>query len=99
MSISRRDFVGAGASAAAGAALGSRAPLVTEEAPPVSHATRAGRLRQSASRWCYQAIPLPDLCRAGTAMGLAAIDATTRSFKSLQLRLFFLCELCASVFP
>ena len=74
MSISRRDFVGAGASAAAGAALGSRAPLVTEEAPPVSRATRAGRLRQSASRWCYQAIPLPDLCRAGTAMGLAAID-------------------------
>jgi hydroxypyruvate isomerase len=33
-----------------------------------------GRLKQSASRWPYQRIPLPDFCRAGAAMGLAGID-------------------------
>ena len=33
-----------------------------------------GRLKQSASRWCYRSIPLPDLCKAGKAMGLAGID-------------------------
>jgi len=33
-----------------------------------------GRLKQSASRWCYRSIPLPDLCRAGKAMGLSGID-------------------------
>src|SRR5919108_6279193 len=33
-----------------------------------------GRLKQSASRWCYKSIPLPDLCKAGKAMGLAGID-------------------------
>src|SRR3989442_720389 len=32
------------------------------------------RLKQSASRWCYRSIPLPDLCKAGKAMGLAGID-------------------------
>jgi hydroxypyruvate isomerase len=33
-----------------------------------------GRLKQSVSRWPYRAIPLPDFCRAGAGMGLAAID-------------------------
>jgi len=33
-----------------------------------------GRLKQSASRWCYRTIPLPDLCRFGKGMGLAGID-------------------------
>src|SRR5256885_5922178 len=34
----------------------------------------AGRLKQSACRWPYRAIPLPDLCRAAAKMGLAGID-------------------------
>src|ERR1041385_8479640 len=32
------------------------------------------RLKQSASRWCYRNIALPDLCKAGKAMGLSGID-------------------------
>jgi hydroxypyruvate isomerase len=39
----------------------------------------AGRLKQSASRWCYGKIPLPDLCVAGKAMGLSGIDLLQRS--------------------
>ena len=34
----------------------------------------SGRLKQSASRWCYGKIPLPDLCRSAKLIGLAAID-------------------------
>src|SRR6266576_5627537 len=34
----------------------------------------SNRLKQSASRWCYRSIPLPDLCTAGKSMGLAGID-------------------------
>jgi hydroxypyruvate isomerase len=33
-----------------------------------------GRLKQSVCRWCYRAIPLPDLCKAVAEMGLTAID-------------------------
>jgi hydroxypyruvate isomerase len=33
-----------------------------------------GRLKQSACRWAYKQLPLADFCRAGAAMGLAAID-------------------------
>ncbi len=34
----------------------------------------SGRLKQSASRWCYGKIPLPELCGAAKQIGLAAID-------------------------
>ena len=37
-------------------------------------AVTRGRLRQSASRWCYKNIPLPELCRALSAMGVPAVD-------------------------
>ncbi|MEO8680607.1 MAG: TIM barrel protein [Vicinamibacterales bacterium] len=39
-----------------------------------ARAVTRGRLRQSVSRWCYQKIALPDLCRAVSALGLTAID-------------------------
>ena len=43
-------------------------------AQPLARAVTRGRLRQSVSRWCYQKMPLPDLCRAVSTMGLPAID-------------------------
>jgi len=59
--------------AAATAAVGTWGrPAVSTSARPAERP--AGRLKQSASRWCYQKIPLPDLCKAGKEMGLAAID-------------------------
>src|SRR5881397_1422914 len=65
-SMTRREAI-ASAIAVAGA--------VTAKQPirPTAHRP-AGRLKQSASRWCYRPIPLPDLCKAGKAMGLAGID-------------------------
>ena len=40
----------------------------------VDRSTRAGRLKQSVSRWPYSRIPLPDFCRACKGMGIVAID-------------------------
>jgi hydroxypyruvate isomerase len=64
--LSRRDLLNAG-----GAALGATAVTGGQ---PAARAVVRGRIRQSASRWCYKNIPLPDLCRAAAAMGLTAID-------------------------
>ncbi len=35
---------------------------------------RKGQIRQSASRWCYQSIPLEKLCAYGAEIGLKGID-------------------------
>ncbi len=35
---------------------------------------RKGRIKQSASRWCYQKIELDELCKRGAEMGLKEID-------------------------
>ena len=51
-------------------------------APGTDHSAIAslrGRIKQSASRWCYQQIPLPALCDAGKAMGLVGIDLLQQS--------------------
>jgi len=64
MTLSRREML---LSLAAAPILGSL--------PTVRPSGRsAARLNQSASRWCYRSIPLPDLCKAGKSMGLAGID-------------------------
>jgi hydroxypyruvate isomerase len=44
------------------------------QATSPGRAVTRGRIKQSVSRWCYQKIALPDLCRAVAAMGLPAID-------------------------
>ena len=62
--VTRRQVLGGGVTLAAGA-------LVPQ---PAGKAVVRGRLKQSASRWCYRNIPLPDLCKAVAAMGLTAID-------------------------
>ena len=57
------------------AAIGSQATQAKAWARP-SNALKgtAARLKQSASRWCYGKIPLPELCRAAKQIGLAGID-------------------------
>jgi hydroxypyruvate isomerase len=64
--ITRRGLLHAGGMALAGSA--------AVAAQPAGKAVVRGRIRQSASRWCYRNIPLPDLCKAVVAMGLTAID-------------------------
>jgi hydroxypyruvate isomerase len=69
--ISRRAALRAAASVAV-AALPRQ--LGAHIQAPAGRAVSRGRLRQSASRWCYKGIPLPELCRAVAAMGVPAID-------------------------
>src|SRR5919202_1200015 len=57
---------------AASAALGGLALGRSRLAAPWPVA--AGRLKQSVSRWPFQSIPLPELCRAAKAMGISGID-------------------------
>ena len=38
-----------------------------------------GHIRQSASRWCYAGIPLPQLCKAAGQIGLMGIDLLQRA--------------------
>jgi hydroxypyruvate isomerase len=43
-------------------------------AASTSSAASAGRLKQSAARWCYNKIPLEDLCRQAAEIGLSGLD-------------------------
>jgi len=54
------------------AVVGSQVALKSSASP--SPRFSVGRIKQSASRWCYGKIPLPDLCRAAKRIGLAGID-------------------------
>ena len=60
------------ASGAAAASLGT-SPLLSQ-AKEVQTVQRKGRIRQSVSRWCYEKMPLEELCEKGAAMGLKGID-------------------------
>ncbi len=49
------------------------APVLSSAAEP-QITQRKGHIRQSVSRWCYEKIPLEELCEKGAAMGLKGID-------------------------
>ena len=73
-STSRCDALRAAASLAL-AGVGTRRPVCARRtSPATARAVTRGRLRQSVSRWCYQKIAMPDLCKAVAAMGVPAID-------------------------
>jgi hydroxypyruvate isomerase len=55
-------------------ALRTTAGLAAAAALPAVPAPAAGRLKQSACKWCYPKVPFDDLCRQGAAMGLSGID-------------------------
>lgn len=59
--ITRRHLLGSSLSLAATAGLAAEPPA-------------GGRLKQSVSRWCYQQIPLDDLCAFAARIGLQGID-------------------------
>jgi hydroxypyruvate isomerase len=71
--MSRRSALRAmtGGGAAFGAMASVPGKLFAEE--PAA-ARLKGRINQSVCRWCYEKIPLDDLCQAARAMGLQSID-------------------------
>jgi hydroxypyruvate isomerase len=71
----RRSVLRAAAGLTAGAAL-STAGILGQE--PAKNATLPpagkGRIHQSVCRWCYQKMPLDDLCTTARSLGLEGID-------------------------
>jgi hydroxypyruvate isomerase len=67
--VSRRNMIKSAISGATIASVSS--PLWSADTEPVP---RKGRIKQSVSRWCYEKIPLDDLCAAAAQMGLKAVD-------------------------
>jgi hydroxypyruvate isomerase len=68
-SLSRRDWLRTAISGATTVSLPSFS--FSRQGAPVH---RKGQIRQSASRWCYQRIPLDRLCAYGAEIGLKGID-------------------------
>lgn len=64
----RRSFLRQSAATAVAASLAHRL-----EAADAASGLK-GRINHSACQWCYDGIPLEDLCRAGKEMGLTSID-------------------------
>ncbi len=65
--FSRRNFL-----ATAGSAVAASLSHRLEAADAASGLK--GKIHHSACKWCYDKIPLDDLCRAGKEMGLTSID-------------------------
>lgn len=84
----RREWLKQSGAAAVGAAVGATAlgaspvnggPRDATSTHRVAPSRHPDHLKQSASRWCYQSIPLPTLCREATRMGLMGIDLLQQS--------------------
>ncbi len=54
---------------------------------------RKGRIKQSVSRWCYEKIPLDELCKKGAEMGLKAIDLLDVSEWEVPRRYGLICSM------
>jgi hydroxypyruvate isomerase len=71
----RRLLAGAGALAATGRLMASGVPGEPHTGEfGMLASKRHGRIHQSVARWCYQQIPLDQLCVAAAGMGLVGID-------------------------
>lgn len=77
--VTRRQALATGAVAA------TILPRLGRAAEADAPAQLKGRIRQSASKWCYGGISLPELCAFGKKIGLQAIDLLgPGDFKTLK---------------
>ncbi len=67
--LSRRKALGALGALTAGVALGPRAAFGASRGE-----SRASRLKQSVSRWCYSGIALDDLCESAKSIGYKSVE-------------------------
>jgi len=75
------------------AAASLAASPVLSSATELQNTRRKGRIRQSVSRWCYEKIPLDELCEKGAAMGLKAIDLLNEDEWDLPRRHGLVCSM------
>ncbi len=79
------------ASGVAGSSLGALPAL--SSAVELQSTQRKGRIRQSVSRWCYEKIPLEELCEKGAAIGLKAIDLLNEDEWDVPRRYGLVCSM------
>jgi hydroxypyruvate isomerase len=84
--VTRRGIIKSGI---AGLALSAGVALPAQDKP----IARKNNIRQSAARWCYQKIPLDDLCAAGARMGLQGIDLLKPEEYEFPLRYGLICAM------
>ena len=70
--LSRRTFLEASAGAVARGALGGDMTRQTVGRPAAT--PLKGRLKQSVCQWCYDKLPLDDLCKAAADIGLKSVE-------------------------
>jgi len=69
--MERREFLRA---SAVGAALALQPCARAQEPAPAPAKKLKGRIRHSVSRWCYNPMPIDDLCREVAAMGAHSVE-------------------------
>ncbi len=62
-------------------------------APLAKSIRGAGRLNQSACRWCYSKIPIEELCKAGKAIGLKSIELLSEDEYDMPRRFGLTCAM------
>ncbi|HEV2102268.1 MAG TPA: TIM barrel protein [Candidatus Acidoferrum sp.] len=75
----------------ASVSLAAASPFSSTAEPQITR--RKGRIRQSVSRWCYEKIPLDELCEKGAAMGLRAIDLLNEDEWEVPRRYGLVCSM------
>ena len=91
MRISRRSMIRQVATEAAAVSLATTPGF--SSAAELQITKRKGRIRQSVSRWCYEKIPLEELCEKGAAMGLKAIDLLNEDEWEVPRRYGLVCSM------
>ncbi len=86
--LSRRQLLTKSLFAAAAIADSAQTLSQTSPALPATH-----RIHQSVSRWCYQRIPLDNLCRAAASIGLEGIDLLKPEEYSVPARFGLRCTM------
>jgi hydroxypyruvate isomerase len=69
--IRRRDLLQVCLAGLVAPAVATAAASAVASAAPMA---RKGRIHQSASRWCYEAMPMDEFCQKAAALGLEGID-------------------------
>jgi hydroxypyruvate isomerase len=85
--MSRRAALKTGLAAAAMASL----PAMTRGEEKVEQ--RKKRIRQSVCRWCYQSIPLEELCKSAAKLGLVGVDLLQPSDYDVPRRYGLICTM------
>jgi hydroxypyruvate isomerase len=89
--ISRRSLIRQVASKVAAASLAVAPDLSSAAELQITQGKE--RIRQSVSRWCYEKIPLEELCEKGAAMGLKGIDLLNENEWEVPRRYGLVCSM------